>query len=359
MNDDNKKWQAAHTKTLSDTDKNDLPTWQQATILDDDIPLSEDSKPHHAVTVTPSSDNSTTTTARLNSHLFTKLAISIALLFIAILSYDSITFVLQVMQHNSFAGILFSGLFASVFFFLGVICWKEYKAIQLLQNINHLQQFYSQENATSLTTHNQHFQQLLQLYQYKPAYVPLIQEYQLAQQAHHDQEDNFILFQRIILTPLDEKAQHIILKYSSQTAIAISVSPMASLDMLFSLWRNLRMIREIAKLYGVHPGIFGSLQLAKAVTLNLVFTGVSELVTEAGSSVFAQSSGAIMSARLGQGLGAGILTAKVGLKALQYCRPIPLTKEITLSQLIQHLRKKFIQTLLPSGVIPKKDKPVA
>jgi putative membrane protein len=59
------------------------------------------------------------------------------------------------------------------------------------------------------------------------------------------------------------------------------------------------------------------------VLLNIAFAGASELVREVGMDWMSQDLAARLSARAAQGIGAGLLTARLGIKAMELCRPLP------------------------------------
>jgi len=103
----------------------------------------------------------------------------------------------------------------------------------------------------------------------------------------------------------------------------IAVSPLALVDMAFIAWRNLRLINRIATLYGIELGYYSRLRLFKLVLLNIAFAGASELVREIGMDWMSQDLAARLSARAAQGIGAGLLTARLGIKAMELCRPLP------------------------------------
>lgn len=134
--------------------------------------------------------------------------------------------------------------------------------------------------------------------------------------------------ERVFFRELDKEALRRVSNYSLQTATAVAVSPWASLDMLFSLWRSIKMIDDVAQVYGMRPSMFNRYKLLKLVMHQLVFVAASEVVIdqvieEFGSSTLASMAGA----RLGQGLGAGIYTARIGVAAMQVCRPIAFSSE--------------------------------
>lgn len=55
----------------------------------------------------------------------------------------------------------------------------------------------------------------------------------------------------------------------------------------------------------------------------MVYAGVSELLTELGAYGLGASATSKLSAQLAQGIGAGVLTARLGLRGLEVCRPVP------------------------------------
>jgi putative membrane protein len=103
----------------------------------------------------------------------------------------------------------------------------------------------------------------------------------------------------------------------------IAVSPLALVDMAFIAWRNLRLVNRIAVLYGIELGYYSRIRLFRLVLLNMAFAGASELVREVGMDWMSQDLAARLSARAAQGIGAGLLTARLGIKTMELCRPLP------------------------------------
>ncbi|WP_029814546.1 DUF697 domain-containing protein, partial [Vibrio parahaemolyticus] len=56
---------------------------------------------------------------------------------------------------------------------------------------------------------------------------------------------------------------------------------------------------------------------------NMAAAGASELAIDAGMDLMSMDLAGKVSARAGQGLGVGILTARLGLKAMALLRPLP------------------------------------
>lgn len=133
---------------------------------------------------------------------------------------------------------------------------------------------------------------------------------------------------RVFLQPLDKEALRRISNFSLQTGAAVAASPWASLDMLLSLWRSIKMIDDVAQVYGMRPSLANRYKLLKLVIHQLAFVGVSEVVIDQVMEEFGPSMlTGLASARLAQGLGAGIYTAKIGVAAMKVSRPIEFSKD--------------------------------
>jgi putative membrane protein len=135
------------------------------------------------------------------------------------------------------------------------------------------------------------------------------------------------LYSRNVLAKIDQKALNEVAKFSTESVVLIALSPVAVIDMLLMLWRNLRMINKVAALYGLKLGYWSRIKLVKQVIVNMAYAGASELVADLGADLIGADLLGKLSARMAQGLGAGMLTARLGLKIIRLCRPIPFEEE--------------------------------
>lgn len=159
--------------------------------------------------------------------------------------------------------------------------------------------------------------------------------------SHYSDTELLNLYSRIVLAKVDEKAMAEIAKFSTEAVVLVSVSPIALIDMLIILWRNLRMINKVALLYGIKLGYWSRIKLIRQVFINMVYAGASELITDFGSDMIGADLLGKLSGRLAQGLGAGMLTARLGVKTMQLCRPIPFKSKPKLT----HIRKEMLKTI--------------
>jgi putative membrane protein len=126
-----------------------------------------------------------------------------------------------------------------------------------------------------------------------------------------------------VLGPLDRAAEREVEAATRQVAAVTAFVPIALADVATALAANLRMIRRIAEIYGGRGGVFGSLRLIRAVMGHLVATGAVAVGDDVISSVAGGGLLSKVSRRFGEGVVNGALTARVGIAAIEVCRPIP------------------------------------
>lgn len=142
-----------------------------------------------------------------------------------------------------------------------------------------------------------------------------------------DYYDSSELLQHLEVTfleALDQEALRRIVRQASSTGALVGLSPFATLDVLVALRQSLRMIDDVAQIYGVRPSMVIRWRLFKQVLALVAYSGASEYaVSELWPELVGDSMLSSLSARLGQGMGASLFMGRIGLATLQACRPIP------------------------------------
>ena len=135
--------------------------------------------------------------------------------------------------------------------------------------------------------------------------------------------DRIRLIETELLSPLDKRAEELVMNAAKRVAIVTAVSPRALIDVLYVLAENLRLIRAISELYGGKPGMIGFWRLTKSVVSHLAITGAISIGDGLMQQMVGHGLAARLSARFGEGVINGLLTARIGLAAHDICRPIP------------------------------------
>lgn len=126
-----------------------------------------------------------------------------------------------------------------------------------------------------------------------------------------------------LMAPLDQTARREIEAAARQVAMVTALVPLALADVATALFANLRMIRRIAAIYGGRSGTLGSWSLLRRVFGHLLATGALALGDDLISSVAGGGILSKLSRRFGEGVINGALTARVGIAAMEMCRPMP------------------------------------
>lgn len=148
----------------------------------------------------------------------------------------------------------------------------------------------------------------------------------------HDLRDDIIdgvdllrLTETELLTPLDQRAQIMILDAAKRVSLVTAVSPRALVDLAYVIFESARLIRRLADLYGSRPGTLGFIRIARDVLAHLAVTGTIAFGDSLVHQLVGQGLAARLSARLGEGVVNGMMTARIGLAAMETARPLPFT----------------------------------
>jgi putative membrane protein len=138
-----------------------------------------------------------------------------------------------------------------------------------------------------------------------------------------DGADMVRLSERSLVGPLDQEAKRLVSAAAKRVSIVTAISPRAVLDMVFVFATALGLMRQLAYLYGGRPGTLGLIRLARLSLAHVTLTGGLAV----GDGVLQQILGhgvlAKLSTRLGEGMLNGLLTARLGLAAIEVTRPLP------------------------------------
>lgn len=138
-----------------------------------------------------------------------------------------------------------------------------------------------------------------------------------------DGADLVDLIERDLMGPLDAKAAGLVMNSAKRVSIVTAVSPRALIDLAFVLMENMRLIRRLSQLYGGRPGALGFMRLTRNVLVHLATTGAIAVGDGLVQQLIGHGLAARLSARLGEGVVNGLLTARIGIAAIDVCRPMP------------------------------------
>ncbi len=233
-------------------------------------------------------------------------------------------FVTGLVARNLILGYLALGLLGIILLAGVLISIREWTGFRRLRRIDHLRQGATDARASEDRAQAQlTLAELTALYASRPE-LRWPRE-RLAETAP-DQMDAaglLDLTEATLMAPLDTQARREIESAARQVALLTAMIPLALVDVLAALLTNLRMIRRIAEIYGGRTGTLGNFRLMRGVIAHLIATGAVAVGEDMLGSVASGSVLSKLSRRFGEGVVNGALTARLGIAAMDICRPLP------------------------------------
>ncbi|WOG26513.1 TIGR01620 family protein [Endozoicomonas sp. 8E] len=219
-------------------------------------------------------------------------------------------------------GLLVAGLIG----LLGKAAWeyfgyqKEFKGIDQLQS-----DAESILKARSCGHARTWLAKLTALYRNKP-HQPLLEKALSTLPDYADDAETLQHLDQQLFRNLDKQAISRISRHSQQTAILVAISPLALLDILLSGWRCLKMLDEICQIYGLRPSLSARVRLLKMTLTQMALAGSTELITDQLADLASSKLISTISSQAATGAGIGFYTARIGILAMELCRPMPFTE---------------------------------
>ncbi|MGL4406115.1 MAG: YcjF family protein, partial [Notoacmeibacter sp.] len=138
--------------------------------------------------------------------------------------------------------------------------------------------------------------------------------------------DLISLAEKDLVSPLDKLAVIRVTAAAKRVSVVTAISPRAFVDIAYVLYENAKLVRSVAEIYGCRPGVFGFLRLARETVAHLAVTGVVAMGDSLIQQVVGHGMAARVSAKLGEGVLNGLMTARIGLAAIDVTRPAPFSE---------------------------------
>ncbi len=246
-------------------------------------------------------------------------------------------FLTALLARNPLLGAIATALAAALLLLLAALALSEWLGLVRLARIDRLQRAgEAARSEESPEAAQQLLDRLLKLYASRPELAWGRTRLATRRGEIFDAADLLDLAEAELLAPLDALATREVEAAARQVATVTAIVPLALADVATALFANLRMIRRVAEIYGGRAGLFGSWRLMRAVMTHLVATGAVAVGDDLIHSLAGGSLLSKLSRRFGEGMVNGALTARVGIAAMEVCRPLPFSaaRRPTVSRLV-------------------------
>lgn len=233
-------------------------------------------------------------------------------------------FTIALYARNVVFGWIFTALLVALG--LGVLkfLWTEFSALRRLARMDRLQEATQLAwNSDDITLAKSTAKDIANLYKGRSEMRGLVKDVETAASDSLDAKGVLAKTEATLLSSLDAAAVREIERASRTVATVTTLVPLAFADVTAALVANVRMIRNIAEIYGGRGGTLGSWRLMRSVMTHLVATGAVAIGDDWFGSVLGSSVFSKLSRRFGEGMVNGALTARVGKAAVEVCRPMP------------------------------------
>ena len=252
------------------------------------------------------------------SAFFWRAAAALVSFILSVSAYQALSALIQANPILGWIGAVLTGLFVLAAL---LVIGRELRAWARLGRLDRVHQQVSE--AATLAQAQAAVSAVSALYKGRAEMSWALARLQESQAQEVDFETLLSLAERELMAPLDDLARREIEAAARQVALVTALVPLALADVVAALAANLRMIRRLGEIYGGRAGTFGALRLARKVLTHLVATGA---VAVGDDMIEAVAGGGVLSKlsrRFGEGVVNGALTARVGVAALEVCRPMP------------------------------------
>lgn len=165
---------------------------------------------------------------------------------------------------------------------------------------------------------------IVEPYSLRPELAGAIERFRASANTAHSNRQVLELLTETVVRPLDRQAYSAVGRAAKDAGVGVALSPSGLLDAGLVVWRTLRLVREVAAIYGFRPGFFARMRLVQRILGNAATAGAGGFVADAMlAHAGARLGGLLLSVWAGEGMLTAARTARMGLLTMEACRPVP------------------------------------
>ncbi len=269
-------------------------------------------------------------------------------LFTFVLGVAAWDFVTGLFGQNQLIGWIAFGLVGLAVLFALLLAAREAMGFARIARLDHLRDEADRAwREADLKAARQLTGSLVRLYQGRPAAAWGLKRFEDHAPDLMDADALLTLAESEILAPLDALARAEVEAAARRVAMVTALVPLALADVAVALYSNLAMIRRVAEIYGGRAGTLGSWRLLRRVFSSLIAAGAVSLADDLIGSVAGGGVLSKLSRRFGEGVVNGALTARIGVAAMEQCRPLPFRSQTRPA--VSALVSRALSGLIPRG----------
>ena len=238
----------------------------------------------------------------------------VAVLLVGLAALQTGNFAAAQFQRAAWLGWLTVGVAAGGFGLLAAGLWRELRGLFLLARVDRLRAAFGSGNGGRIHAAARTW----------VATLPEAETLRPAIDAANDPDAILALLRAGPDTALRARADALGRAAAFQMAAGIAATPTPALAALLITWRGVRLVRQVAGLYGMRPGLFGTLGLLRRTVLAAGLVAGSEAAINVAAH--AVLTNPLLAHALGEMAGAGVAARRIVLLAratAAACSPLP------------------------------------
>jgi putative membrane protein len=245
----------------------------------------------------------------------------VAILLVGWVVVDAAAWIAVAFERSTALGILAAAAVTAGVSGAGAVIAREIASLMRLKNVEAVRRRFSDASLAPAQTHAAVADVVAVLPRDRETEAA-IEAFQRQIQAHHGRLQQLELFSRIVMKPLDQRAESHVRSSVVRAFGITAISPTALTDAVFFLALGVRMVRGIAQSYGHRPTTAATLHLLRRLVFEAGKLGAVDL---ASASLVQHLGGAVterFAASTADALYAAYRMARLGIIVMDVCRPV-------------------------------------
>ena len=238
----------------------------------------------------------------------------LAVLAVGLAALQTANFAVDQFNRSVWLGGLTTAVAVAGFGLLGASVWREVRGLFALSRVDHLRAALASGDASRIHAAARRW----------AATLPEAERLLPAIDAANDPDAILALLRAGPVADMEAKAEAIGRTAAVQMVAGVAATPAPALAVLVVAWRGVRLVRQVAALYGMRPGLLGTLGLLRRSVLSAGLVAGSEVAINAAAH--ALLSNPLLTHALGEIAGAGVAARRMVLlsrSTAAACSPLP------------------------------------
>ena len=238
----------------------------------------------------------------------------VTILAIGLAGLQTANFAVDQFNRSVWLGALTTLVAVAGFGLLGAAAWRELRALFALSHVDRLRAALGSGDARRIHAAARSW----------AATLPDAARLLPAIDAANDPDAILALLRAGPVAEMQAKAEAIGRTAAVQMVASVAATPAPALAVLLVAWRGVRLVRQVAALYGMRPGLLGTLGLLRRSVLSAGLVAGSEVAINAAAH--ALLSNPLLTHALGEMAGAGVAARRMVLLSratAAACSPLP------------------------------------